>query len=122
MVSVAGFNNFSEILTGGYFDVRASAGGVDTTVTKAAYGLKSGNNSYLMNYLYGKLGVEQKLNDKNTIRAYYIYAEEAANNHSRPGVKRITYGHEIDAYYDYIITSGLTMTIGGGYLFADDVV
>jgi len=120
MVSVAGFNNFSEILTGGYFDVRASAGGVDTTVTKAAYGLKSGNNSYLMNYLYGKLGVEQKLNDKNTIRAYYIYAEEAANNHSRPGVKRITYGHEIDAYYDYIITSGLTMTIGGGYLFADD--
>ncbi|NIQ96076.1 MAG: hypothetical protein GWN87_19150, partial [Desulfuromonadales bacterium] len=28
--------------------------------------------------------------------------------------------HEVDAYYDYTIDKGLTFTVGGGYLFADD--
>lgn len=122
LVSVAGYHNFSEILTGGYFDVRsAGGGGADTSVTTPNIGaVTTSNNSYYMNYLYGKIGVEQKLHEKGKLRAYYIYAEEAADNHNRPGLKRITFGHELDAYYDYTVVPGLVMTVGGGYLLADD--
>lgn len=121
LVNVAGYHNFSEILTGGFFDVRSTGGGVDTSVTGPGVGrVTTGNNSYYMNYLYGKIGVEQKLHEKGKLRAYYIYAEEAADNHARAGLKRITFGHEIDAYYDYTVVPGLVMTVGGGYLFAND--
>lgn len=34
--------------------------------------------------------------------------------------KRIfTYGYEIVAYLDYVVTGGLNLTLGGGYLLAD---
>jgi hypothetical protein len=128
MVTVAGYNNFSEILTGGYFDVRSvGGGGVDTSVTAHTNtgAVATGNNSYYMNYLYGKVGVEQKVHEKGKLRAYYIYAKEAADVSNRTvtggvGHKRITFGHEIDAYYDYTVVPGLVMTVGGGYLLADD--
>ncbi|TRO82231.1 hypothetical protein [Trichloromonas acetexigens] len=126
MVTVAGFNNFSEILTGGYFDVRAGAGGVDQTVATNRLGRTiSGNGSYYMNFQYAKLGVEQKVSEKSKIRAYYIYAEEAADNQVRflsngKSMKRITFGHELDLYYDYTVVPGLIATLGGGYLLADD--
>jgi hypothetical protein len=123
MMTVAGYNNFSEILTGGYFDVRTTEGsaGVDTTVTRhnnASGRVSTGNNSYYMNYIYGKLGVEQKLHEKGKLRAYYIYAEQAADNGTTNS--RLTFGHELDAYYDYTVVPGLVMTVGGGYLLADD--
>jgi hypothetical protein len=121
MMTVAGYNNFSEVLTGGYFDVRTAGGGVDTTVTAhdVRYGrVPTGNNSYYMNYIYGKLGVEQKVHEKGKLRAYYIYAEQAADNGTAN--KRLTFGHELDAYYDYTVVPGLVMTVGGGYLLADD--
>ena len=121
MMTVAGYNNFSEVLTGGYFDVRTAGGGVDTTVVAhdARYGrVPTGNNSYYMNYIYGKLGVEQKLHEKGKLRAYYIYAEQAADNGTTNS--RLTFGHELDAYYDYTVVPGLVMTVGGGYLLADD--
>lgn len=129
MVMIAGYNNFSEILTGGYFDVRSTAAGVDQTVASNRLGgVSTGNGSYYMNFQYAKLGVEQKLHEKGKLRAYYIYAEEAADNQTRfvrvngrdKSLKRITFGHEIDAYYDYTVVPGLVMTVGGGYLLADD--
>lgn len=126
MVTVAGYNNFSEILTGGYFDVRTGSGGVDQTVDTNTLGrVQSGNGSYFMNYQYAKLGVEQKIDEKGTLRAYYIYAEEAADNQTRfasngKSLKRLTFGHEIDAYYDYTVVPGLVATVGGGYLIAND--
>ena len=114
MVTVMGYNNFSEILTGGYFDSRsAGGGGTNTSV------LGAGNKSYYYNFQYAKLGVEQKVHEKGKIRAYYIYAQQAADS-SLVGANRLTFGHEIDAYYDYTVVPGLVMTVGGGYLLADD--
>jgi hypothetical protein len=113
MVTVKGYNNFSEILTGGKFDSRTSAGGTNTSV------LGSGNKAYYYNYQYAKLGAEQKLGDKSTLKVYYIYAQQAADT-EMVGAKRLTFGHEIDAYYDYTVVPGLVMTVGGGYLLADD--
>lgn len=129
LVTVAGYNNFSEILTGGYFDVRSGGGGgTDQSVTPNGRSAVSGGNaSYYMNFQYVKLGVEQKVHEKGKVRAYYIYAEEAADNHNhgavtnaRGGQKRITFGHELDLYYDYTVVPGLVATLGGGYLLADD--
>jgi hypothetical protein len=131
MVAVRGYHNFSEILTGGYFDVRSAGAGTDQTVAGGAdkiNGYTGGNDSYYMNFQYAKVGVEQKLHEKGKMRVYYIYAEEAADNNTRlasalatrGGQKRITFGHEIDAYYDYTVVPGLVMTVGGGYLLADD--
>ena len=114
MVTVYGYNNFSEILTGGFFDKRSTGGGTATST------LDKSNNAYYYNFQYVKLGVEQKIGDSNTIRAYYIYAQQAADNDDAVGARRLTFGHELDAYYDYIIVPGLTMTVGGGYLLADD--
>ena len=126
MITVVGYNNFSEILTGGYFDVRTSGAGTDQTVAENRLSQGSGlNSSYYMNFQYAKLGVEQKVSDKSKIRAYYIYAEEAADNQTRflsngKSMKRITFGHELDLYYDYTVVPGLVATLGGGYLLADD--
>ncbi|OHB25428.1 MAG: hypothetical protein A2X84_01940, partial [Desulfuromonadaceae bacterium GWC2_58_13] len=104
MVMIAGYNNFSEILTGGYFDTRSGdGGGTDQSVANNTIGrVRTGNSSYYMNFQYAKLGVEQKVHEKGKVRAYYIYAQEAADNHTRTvdgnSHKRITFGHEIDAY------------------------
>jgi hypothetical protein len=127
MVAVRGYHNFSEILTGGYFDVRSTGGGgTDQTVAGGAAkinGYTGGNDSYYMNFQYAKVGVEQKLHEKGKLRAYYIYAEEAADSlatAARGNQKRITFGHELDLYYDYTVVPGLVATLGGGYLLADD--
>ena len=35
-------------------------------------------------------------------------------------MKRVTFGHELDLYYDYTVVPGLVATVGGGYLLAND--
>jgi len=119
MASVRGYNNFAEVVTGGYFDQRTTGAGYAQTASGSV------NSAYDMNFLYGKLGVEQKLHEKGKLRAYYIYAEEAADNNARilsngKSMKRMTFGHELDLYYDYTVVPGLVATLGGGYLLADD--
>jgi len=120
MTTVRGYNNFAEVITGGYFDQRTNTGGGYAQTYSG-----SANASYDMNFLYGKLGVEQKLHEKGKLRAYYIYAEEAADNNTRllsngKSMKRVTFGHELDLYYDYTVVPGLVATLGGGYLLAND--
>lgn len=119
MASVRGYNNFAEVVTGGYFDQRTTGAGYAQTASGSV------NSAYDMNFLYGKIGVEQKLHEKGKFRAYYIYAEEAADNNARvlsngKSMKRMTFGHELDLYYDYTVVPGLVATLGGGYLLADD--
>lgn len=120
MASVRGYNNFAEVVTGGYFDQRTTGAGYAQTASGSV------NSAYDMNFLYGKFGVEQKLHEKGKLRAYYIYAEEAADNNARTtasglkDMKRMTFGHELDLYYDYTVVPGLVATLGGGYLLADD--
>lgn len=120
IVNVMGYNNFAEVITGGNFDKRTTSGG--TAQTASGYA----NAAYAMNFQYVKLGMEQKVHEKGKIRGYYIYAEEAADVDptyaaaARGGQKRITFGHELDLYYDYTVVPGLVATLGGGYLLADD--
>ena len=122
MASVRGYHNFAEVITGGYFDQRSTGAGYAQTASGST------NSAYDMNFLYGKIGVEQKMHEKGKLRAYYIYAEEAADNRTtnavevlrRGGQKRMTFGHELDLYYDYTVVPGLVATLGGGYLLADD--
>ena len=122
MASVRGYHNFAEVITGGYFDQRSTGAGYAQTASGSA------NSAYDMNFLYGKIGVEQKVHEKGKFRAYYIYAEEAADNRTtnaaevlrRGGQKRMTFGHELDLYYDYTVVPGLVATLGGGYLLAHD--
>lgn len=106
------YHQFSEIITGGRFDGRGTIGSNHTV-----NGITATAAPYTPNWLYGKLGIEQKFTDTLKASAYYIYAEEAEDTPTRDS---ITYGHEIDAYLDYAISKGLTGTVGGGYLLADD--
>ncbi|MFA5516412.1 MAG: hypothetical protein WDA20_09005 [Desulfuromonadales bacterium] len=108
-VNVRGYNNFSEMVAGGRFDTRTGMGG-NTSVVPA-------NASYYMNYVYFKAGGDYKLNDTQSISAFYVFSKEAEDYYGRDA---ITFGHEIDAYYDHAIVPGLTFTVGGGYLLADD--
>jgi hypothetical protein len=104
------YNNFSEIVTGGRFDVR---GPLNST--------KNGADApYLGNYVYGKLGAEFKATDADKISAYYIYSQAAEDGADPTTDDDITYGHELDAYYDRAVVPGLTFSVGGGYLLADD--
>jgi hypothetical protein len=64
-----------------------------------------------------KVGAEQKITDATKVSAFYIFAEQAEDTTTS---KAITYGHEIDAYLDHTIVKGLTFTVGGGYLIADN--
>jgi len=114
-VNVRGYNNFAELVTGGRFDTRTGLGG-NPSVLKDGEGTAM-NPSYAMNYMYAKLGAEHKYSDSSKVSAYYIYAEQAEKGMA---AKKVKYGHEIDAYYDHTITKGLTFTLGGGYLIADD--
>lgn len=100
------YNNFAEIITGGYFDTRA--GGTSNNIGGAV-------QPYVSNFTYLKLGAVQKLDDVSKVSAYLIHAEQAADT----AAKAITYGQELDLYYDYTITKGLTATIGAAYLLAD---
>jgi len=111
-VNVRGYNNFAEIITGGAFDGRTDTAGTASTVEVAA-----AEAPYYMNYEYIKAGAAQQLTDKVKLSGYYIYAKEAADTTAHDA---ITFGHEVDAYLDYTVVPGLTLTVGGGYLFADD--
>lgn len=110
-VNIRGYNPYAEVIAGGRFENRSAMGG-----TSSVAGTGLGHDRY-MNHLYGKLGVDHRFNDKHRVSAFYIYAQEAADTFTRDKIK---FGHEIDAYYDYAISKGLTFSVGGGYLFADD--
>jgi hypothetical protein len=105
------YHQFSEIITGGRFDGRGTIGS-NQTVTAGATAAP-----YTPNWMYLKLGAEQKLSDALKASAFYVYAEQAEDVGATPS---ITYGHELDAYLDYTVVKGLTATVGGGYLLADD--
>jgi len=111
--SVRAYHQVSEIITGGRFDGRGTIGS-NQTVTAAS----ATSAPYEPNWQYVKLGAEHKCNDRTKVSAFYIYAEQAED--PSPTIDKITYGHEIDAYLDYTIHKGLTFTVGGGYLFADN--
>lgn len=110
--SVRAYHQVSEILTGGRFDGRGTVGS-NQTATAAS----TTSAPYEPNWQYVKLGAEHKCNDRTKVSAFYIYAEQAEKGANGD---KITYGHEIDAYLDYTIHKGLTFTVGGGYLFADN--
>jgi hypothetical protein len=105
------YNNFSEIVTGGRFDVRSSLNSVQG----------GANKPYIGNFMYGKLGAEFKATDNDKISAFYIYSQ-AAEDGTTVADNDITFGHELDAYYDRAIVPGLTFSVGGGYLLADSDV
>lgn len=110
--AVRAYHQFSEIITGGRFDGRGTIGSNQTVTAGATAG------PYEPNWQYVKLGAEHKCNDRTKVSAFYIYAEQAEDPSAT--VDAITYGHEIDAYLDYTIHKGLVLTVGGGYLIADD--
>lgn len=110
--AISTWHDVSDIISGMTFDDR---GTVATSISDGS----------VPNFLYARLGYERTLTEKTGARAYYIYAMEGADTKVQGGVfglpphKAITYGHEIDAYIDHLVTDGLTMTLGGGYLLAD---
>ncbi|BCA81114.1 hypothetical protein [Desulfuromonas sp. AOP6] len=115
-VDVDGFRNWSEMLAGGEFGNMSGKAGTAYLDGKSAPG---DPGYYYSNYMYVRLDAGTRLfNEKSGIRAAYIYAQEAADHPD--GTDAITFGHELDAYFDYAITKGLKWTTGGGYLFADD--
>lgn len=109
-VNVNTYNNFSEIITGGQFDGRGGIG-QNQTVTASSLGAP-----YEENYMYVKLGAVQKYG-KSKVSLYLIHAEQAEDEGAN---KAITYGQEVDGYYDYEVVQGLTFTLAGAYLLADD--
>jgi hypothetical protein len=109
--SVRAYHQVSEIITGGRFDGRGTIGSNQTVTAGATAG------PYLPNWQYVKVGAEQKITDATKVSAFYIFAEQAEDTTTG---KAITYGHEIDAYLDHTIVKGLTFTVGGGYLIADN--
>ncbi|BCR03049.1 histidine kinase [Desulfuromonas versatilis] len=105
-VDVSNYNNFAEVLTGGKFDGRGTIGAQAVSDTA-------------MNWLYGKLTAGLKFNDKHSMDFAYIYAESAEDGAFRVP-DTITFGHEVDAYYNWNFMKGLSLTLGGGYLFVDE--
>ncbi|ADU64803.1 hypothetical protein Selin_0044 [Desulfurispirillum indicum S5] len=112
-INVRGYNNFSEIITGGRFDGRSAMGGSSAAATGT-------RGDYYMNYQYLKLGAEHNLNPRHKLSAYYIFAQEAQDNVFRANSSARALGHEIDVYFDCTLAEGVTLTVGGGYLIADD--
>jgi len=102
---VSNYTNFAEVLTGGKFDNRGTVGAQAVSDTK-------------MNWLYVKAGAKTKIGEKATLEGAIIYAQEAED--SSATVKALTYGTELDAYYTRSLADGLSLVVGGGYLFADD--
>lgn len=97
-------NNFSEIITGGMYT--SNAGNVN--VGGAA-------NLYTANYLYLKAGAKQKLNDAMSVSGYVMHIEQAEDT----AVDAITYGQEVDLYFDYAINPALGLNVMAAYLLAD---
>jgi hypothetical protein len=110
--SVSIWHDVSDIISGMTFDDR---GTVATSISDGS----------VANFMYARLGYEHTINARTGVRTYYIYAKEGADTKVEGGVfglpvhKAITYGHELDAYLDYVVLEGLNMTLGGGYLLAD---
>lgn len=110
--------NISEILTGGMYTSNS------TIVTNYGGGAAE---LYLTNWLYAKVGVVQKLNDTMTVSAYLAHIQQAADTPDNPYTttinekdKAITFGQEVDAYFDYTIVPGLSLNLMGAYLLADN--
>jgi hypothetical protein len=114
--ATGGYHNFAEIITGGRWDGRN--GGTRGAEIFTNNNLRGIDNPYIMNYQYAKLGAEHKFDDKHKLSAFYIYAEQAERDAAM--AERVKFGHEIDAYYDYAISKGMTFSLGGGYLIADN--
>jgi len=104
-VGGSAYNNFAEVLTGGKFDNRGTVGHQAVSDTN-------------MNWLYGKLAAKAKVDAMSNVEGALIYAAQGAD--PAPGVDAITFGFEVDAYYNRTLVEGLVATVGGGYLFTDD--
>lgn len=106
------YNNFAEIITGGRFDGRGEVGN----------SFRGPVAPYTTNYAYVKAGAEQSyFEGKDKVSLYYIFAQEAADTPTATGkIDARTFGHEVNAYYDHQILKGLTFTLAGAYLLADD--
>jgi hypothetical protein len=102
-------NNFSEILTGGLYTTNSS---LNANFGGAATG-------YTTNFRYIKLGAVQTLSPIAKVSAYVMHIEQAADVN---GADAITYGQELDAYFDYEIVKGLGLNLAGAYLLADSDV
>lgn len=94
-----------EILTGGKFDNRGTGVGSQTTLGQD-----------WTNIMYLKVGGKVPVSDKSNIEAAIGYAQSAEDL----GADTVTFGTEIDAYYNYMPVDNVTITLGGGYLLADD--
>jgi hypothetical protein len=99
--------NISEILTGGMY-THNSAGVAN---------VKGAGTLYLTNWLYAKAGVAQKLSDSMKVSAYVAHIQQGADVGT---TDKITFGQEVDAYFDYTIVPGLGLNLMGAYLLADD--
>jgi hypothetical protein len=102
--------NISEILTGGMYTANA---GPQTNIGGAG----GASNLYLTNWLYVKAGVVQKLTDSMKVSAYVAHIQQAADVGT---TDKITFGQEVDAYFDYTIVPGLGLNLMASYLLADD--
>jgi hypothetical protein len=102
--------NISEILTGGMYTANA---GPQTNIGGAG----GASNLYLTNWLYVKAGVVQKLTDAMQVSAYVAHIQQGADVGT---TDKITFGQEVDAYFDYTIVPGLGLNLMAAYLLADD--
>lgn len=98
--------NISEILTGGMY----------AATSKVTANVNGGDNLYLTNWLYAKVGVAQKLSPSMKVSAYVAHIAQAEDTTTDAK----TYGQEVDAYFDYNIVPGLDLNVMGAYLLADD--
>lgn len=98
-------NNFSEIITGGQY----TSNGPSVNVGGAA-------QLYTTNALYLKVGAKQKLNDAMSVSGYVMHIEQAEDVGAADA---ITYGQEVDLYFDYAINPALGVNVMAAYLMAD---
>jgi hypothetical protein len=98
-------NNFSEIITGGMYT--SNAGNVN---------VGGATNLYSANYLYLKAGAKQKLSDAMSVSGYVMHIEQAEEVGAADA---ITYGQEVDLYFDYAINPALGVNVMAAYLMAD---
>lgn len=101
--------NISEILTGGMYTANST---VSTNVGGAA-------TLYQTNWLYAKVGAVQKLNDSMKASVYLAHIAQASDVKRATTTDAITYGQEVDAYFDYTIVPGLGLNVAAAYLLAD---
>jgi hypothetical protein len=105
-------HNISELLTGGMYTANST---LPANIGGAA-------NLYKTNWLYAKVGAVQKLNDSMKVSAYLAHIAQASDVKAAGTSVQdaITYGQEVDAYFDYTIVPGLGLNLAAAYLLADD--